>query len=161
MTENTEDNGTSQIDDEVHVEPLVPEEEIQETPFRFTITREIDGDTITEEVTEDELKAKAAACLKTDGISIGCDEGRQIRQYEGNKYWMSTHVDTKGLPDLTHSIVGNVEIARKASGLILGQLVAKVRGVFALQKKCIHEQQRTDNIPNVDYRPGERSEGDS
>lgn len=145
-------------DQEVHVEPST-QEEAQDTPIRFTIQYEKDGETITEELTEDEVKQRALGCLDTESISIGCDENRQKRQYEGNKYWMSTTIRTARLPGLIHSVVGDVETKKRVSGIILGQLTGKIRGVFALQKKCIHEQEKLDAIPNIDYRRGERPEG--
>ena len=141
---------------EVQVEATTPQEEVQEEQ-KFTLTWETaEGETVTEEITREELEAKASALLETESISIGAEENRQIRQYEGNKYSMYTKVSTAGLPQLTRAVAGDEDLRKLANKVILNQLVLKIRGVFGFAKRCIHEQQSVDNIPNIDWRQGER-----
>jgi hypothetical protein len=137
-----------------------PQVETPEEP-KYTLTWEdTEGTPVTEEITEEQLARKAAALLETDAVTIGAEETRQIRQYEGNKYWMNARVTTSGLPVLIRSISPevNAEMRKRANQVILNQLVLKIRGVFGFIKRNIHEQQRIDGVPHIDYRPGEQQQ---
>ena len=111
-----------------------------------------------EEVSEDEIKDRLRALIKTEKITISCAETRQRRQYEPNNYHESTAISIEGISPFLDSLTVSAIVRKKLSALSLGMLTARVNQMYNFMKLSIHNQQQIDGIGNIDRRPGEIKE---
>jgi len=111
-----------------------------------------------EEVSEDEIKDRLRALIKTEKITISCAETRQRRQYEPNNYHESTSIEISGISPFLDSLTVSPTVRKKLSALSLGMLTARTNQMYNFMKLSIHNQQQIDGIGNIDRRPGEIKE---
>ncbi|RKX65100.1 MAG: hypothetical protein DRP42_05325 [Tenericutes bacterium] len=120
-----------------------------------------DGDVILlngEEITEDEFHTKVKGLIKTERMSISIGEKRAKRQYEMNEYHETTELEIGGLSPFLDSLQVSQKMRRKLSAMAVGQLTTRVNQMYNFMKASIHAQQEVDEMPIIDYRPGEKQE---
>lgn len=114
-----------------------------------------------EEITEEDVQAKVKALIKTEQMTISIGEKRAKRQYEMNEYHESTTLEISGLSPFLDSLQVGPVVRRKLSAMALGMLTTRVNQMYNFMKASIHAQQEVDEMPQIDYRPGEKGDEDA
>ena len=102
-------------------------------------------------LTEAEFTQRVRDLIITREFTVSVGETRQVRQYEPNNYHMSVKIGIDGLSEFIAQ-VADQEQRGILTGMALGQLTGRVKGMIGYMKHQLHEEQQADNIPRIDWR---------